>query len=214
MAHKVAPLAYALNRPPRLWQGRACAQPGCPLPSAPTALLRCMHTACAACAPACHVCHVPLAALLTEVGVNCNANAATVPAALAKVVEAAHAANAARGDRQDVPDGGVRGDTAEDDGGDDDGDNDDDGGAIAADGESDGSMSDEEADDTSSSAADVMEAVPRSEEEGKAALDAFVQQCVVCLPCVLVPLVSVDGRNSRKPRAGRRPTLKHVRRHL
>jgi len=139
-----------------------------------------MHTACAACAPACQVCQVPLAALLTEVGVNWNANAATVPAALAKVVQAAHAANAARGDRQDVPDGGVRGDTAED-GDDDDDDDDDDGGAIAEDGESDGSMSDEEAEDASSSAMGVVEALPRSEEEGKAALAAFVQQCVVSL---------------------------------
>ena len=63
MTHKVAALAYALNRPPRLRQGRACAQPGCPFPSAPTALLCCMHTACAACVPACvpacQVCQVP-----------------------------------------------------------------------------------------------------------------------------------------------------------
>ena len=107
-----------------------------------------------------------------------------------------------------MPDGGVRGDMAEDDG-----DDDDDGGAIAADGGSDCTMSNEKADQAISDI-DLVEVVPRSEDGGKAALDAFVQQCVVCPPCVLVPLVSVAGRHSRKPLAGRRPTLTQVRHQL
>jgi hypothetical protein len=163
-----------------------------------------MHAACATCAPACKICLEPLTALLTEVGVNCNANAATVPAALAKVVEAARAANVARGDRQDAPGSGARGATAEDD--DDDDDDDDDGGAIAADGESDG---DEEG-ERDSTDVDLAEAVRYSEEEGKAALDAFVLQYVVCP----VAPVAVVGRHSPKPLAGARPTLKRVRRRL
>ena len=85
---KSGPMACAIYRLPRLWKGRACAQPGCPLPSAPTALLRCMHTVCAARAPACQVFQVMLTALLAEVVVNCNAHAVVVPVALAQVVRA------------------------------------------------------------------------------------------------------------------------------